>query len=344
MNELDYILEVEHLNKIFKIKDAKHLKSVTRDLRAVNDVSFKIKRGHIYGLVGESGCGKSTLGRCVLRLIEPTSGIVKFNNQDITTMSARDIKNLRKKMQIIFQNPYASMNPKRKIGDALTEVLRVNDMFQGKEKERITEIFNMVGVNPDALDKYPHQFSGGQLQRIAIARALLVEPEFIVADECVSALDVSVQAQVVNLLLDLKDKMNLTILFISHDLSIVEHISDEVGVMYLGRLVEASDVETIFTSPAHPYTKALMSAIPNPDPEAEQKAEILEGETPSPMNLPPGCPFYSRCIYSIPACMECNPTYKKIADGHMCACNEIKGMDYYTFKAGDIEINYNANK
>lgn len=320
----DNILEVTNLCKTFEIKDTKRFTLVKRKLKAVNDVSFSIKKGEVYGLVGESGCGKSTLGRCILQLIKPTSGSVKFMGEEITNASSKRLKELRKEMQIIFQNPYASMNPRLKIGNNLTEVLKVNNLYKGHERERIIEVLDTVGVNSDAMDKYPHQFSGGQLQRLAIARALLVEPKFIVADECVSALDVSVQAQVINLLIDLKEKMNLTILFIAHDLSVVEHISDKVGVMYLGKFVETSSVEKIYSNPKHPYTKALLSAIPIPDPSIKFNDDVLlEGDTPSPIDTPPGCPFHDRCPTPDEICDDYNPRLKLVDDGHYCACSIV---------------------
>lgn len=314
------LLEVKKLTKVFTLKNTKGLSMIKKDLKAVNDVSLSVQRGEICGLVGESGCGKSTFGRCVLQLIRPTSGSVKFLGEDVMDASPKQLKKLRKEMQIIFQDPYSSLNPRIRIGKNLEEVLKVNGLYRGRERERVEEMLQTVGLDASALKKYPHQFSGGQLQRIAIARALLVEPKFIVADECVSALDVSVQAQVINLLLDLKEKMDLTILFISHDLSVVEHISDKIGVMYLGKVVEFAAADDIFHDTRHPYTQALLSAIPVPDPDVSIPDAILEGDNPSPLDLPSGCPFLNRCPIAEPMCSQLEPILKPVAPGHFCAC------------------------
>lgn len=316
----EVLLQTKNLNKVFTLKNTKGLSIIQKDLKAVNDVSLSIQRGEICGLVGESGCGKSTFGRCVLQLIKPTSGLVTFLGRDVVNPSRSELKELRKEMQIIFQDPYSSLNPRIKIGKNLEEVLKVNALYRGRERERVEEMLNLVGLDSAAIQKYPHQFSGGQLQRIAIARALLVEPKFIVADECVSALDVSVQAQVINLLLELKEKMDLTILFISHDLSVVEHISDKIGVMYLGKIVEYASTEEIFQNTRHPYTKALLSAIPVPDPDAPVREGILEGDRPSPLDLPPGCPLVDRCPDADPICSQLEPILKPVAPDHDCAC------------------------
>ncbi|MDO4166138.1 MAG: ATP-binding cassette domain-containing protein [Eubacteriales bacterium] len=311
------ILEVNHLTKKFRITDSKGKK---HDLIAVNDVSFRVNKGEIYGIVGESGCGKSTLGRCVLRLIEPTSGEVKYHGKDITKMKPKEMKEIRKSIQIVFQNPYASFNPRKRIGKALKEVLKHFGLYQGKEDKRILEILKKVNLGSDALEKYPHQFSGGQLQRLAVARALLVEPEIIIADEPVSALDVSVQAQVVNLLMDLRDEMGLTIIFIAHDLSVVEHISDRAGVMYVGHFVEESEIADLYHKPMHPYTKGLLSAIPVPDPELPPVQAVLDGETASPLHLPDGCIFASRCYRCQDACNQNANHTNHGTEGHYCSC------------------------
>lgn len=312
------ILEVNHVTKKFRIIDSKGKK---HDLTAVNDVSFSVEKGEVYGIVGESGCGKSTLGRCILRLIEPTSGSVLYRGCDITRLKEKQMKEIRKSIQIVFQNPYASFNPRKRIGNALKEVLKQFKLYPGNEEKRIMEILKKVNMDKDALEKYPHQFSGGQLQRLAVARALLVEPEIIIADEPVSALDVSVQAQVVNLLMDLRDEMGLTIIFIAHDLSVVEHISDRVGVMYVGHFVEESEIEELYQHPKHPYTKGLLSAIPVPDPNLPPVQAVIEGETPSPLNLPEGCIFASRCYKCKEEICKKSDNHTNFGtDSHVCTC------------------------
>lgn len=311
------ILEIEHLTKRFNIRDSKGKKL---ELTAVNDVSFSVNKGEIYGIVGESGCGKSTLGRCILRLVEPTEGSIRFRGKDITQISQGEFKNYRKSIQIVFQNPYASFNPRIRIGKALKEVLKQFRLYQGMEEERIIKVLKKVNMDVDALEKYPHQFSGGQLQRLAVARALLAEPEIIIADEPVSALDVSVQAQVVNLLMDLRDSMGLTIIFIAHDLSVVEHISDRAGVMYVGHFVEQADINEIYKKPAHPYTRALLQAVPIPDPNLPPVEAVLEGETPSPLNLPKGCIFATRCKEKHQACEKVDNHQNYMSQEHFCTC------------------------
>ncbi len=320
----EYLLEVSNLVKKYRVKNSGQKNSEHQYLMAVNDISFKIRKGEIVSFVGESGCGKSTLGRCILQLVQPSEGSVKYKGEELTTVSPRRMKELRKEMQIIFQNPYSSMNPRIRIGNALKEVLKEFRMYPGKEQERILEVLDLVGMNSSALDKFPHQFSGGQLQRLAIARALLVEPDFIVADEPVSALDVSVQAQVVNLLMDLKEKLDLTILFIAHDLSVVEHISDRVNVMYIGKIVEGTDVEMLYSQPAHPYTRALLASIPIPDPSQPMAVNILKGETPSPINMPPGCVFKARCPERLPECDLMVKDMNYLSKEHFCMCYRAK--------------------
>lgn len=318
------ILEVINLTKRFDIRDSMGKKL---HLTAVNRVSFSVKKGEIYGIVGESGCGKSTLGRCILRLIEPTEGSVIIDGVDITKISKSEMKKYRSKIQMIFQNPYASFNPRIRIGDALKEVLKQFKLYENHEEERVIEILKKVNLNVDSLEKYPHQFSGGQLQRLAIARALLVEPEIIIADEPVSALDVSVQAQVVNLLMDLRDEMGLTIIFIAHDLSVVEHISDKAGVMYVGHFVEQADIEHIYKKPKHPYTKGLLAAVPVPDPELPPVKAVIEGETPSPLNLPVGCIFAARCRYfDDKRCLMINNHDNYNVADHFTTCCRCKEM------------------
>ncbi len=290
-------------------------------LRAVDGVSFNVAPGETLGLVGESGCGKTTLGLTVLGLIPATSGKVVFDGVDLFSMSEKDLRALRRRMQIIFQDPYSSLNPRMTVEATLSEGLRIHRVARGKEvRNRIAGLLEKVGLSPDALFRYPHEFSGGQRQRIGIARALSVEPDFLVCDEPVSSLDVSVQAQVINLLLDLKDDMGLSYLFISHDLSVVKHISDRVAVMYLGRIVETGDARSLFNDPKHPYTKALISAVPVPDPGKKTSRIILKGDVPSPVDPPPGCHFHPRCPEAMPPCSKEYPPMKKDGEGREYAC------------------------
>jgi oligopeptide/dipeptide ABC transporter ATP-binding protein len=290
------LLKVDKLCKYFSVKGGLFNREVAQ-VKAVNDVSFELKRGETLGLVGESGCGKTTLGRTLLRLLEPTSGKIFYNGQDITEFDYRTMKNMRRKMQIIFQDPYASLNPRMTVGSILSEPLNIHNLYTGKtnRRKRLYELLDYVQLSKDSLNKYPHEFSGGQRQRVCIARALAVNPEFIVCDEPVSALDVSVQAQVVNLLMDLQKELNLTYLFIAHDLKVVEFISDRVAVMYLGNVVETAKAHELYGEAMHPYTEALFSAIPRPDPTYNKKRIILTGDVPSPLNPPSGCHFHPRC-------------------------------------------------
>ncbi|MCR4435028.1 MAG: ABC transporter ATP-binding protein [Clostridiales bacterium] len=315
-----YLLEVRNLTKFFPVKAGLGGKG-TQMLKAVDDVSFSIKKGETLGLVGESGCGKTTAGRTTLRLYEPTKGSIIFNGQDITGV---EMKPFRKEMQMIFQDPYASLNPRMTVADIVGEPLDIHRIAKGKERmDRIFSLLEMVGLNKEHANRYPHEFSGGQRQRIGIARALAVQPQFIVCDEPISALDVSIQAQIVNMLEDLQKSLGLTYLFIAHDLSMVKHISNRVGVMYLGKLVELADSEELYKRPAHPYTQALLSAIPVADPALSRKKEriILEGDIPSPVNPPSGCRFRTRCLYATGRCAEEEPSFEEIAPGHMCACH-----------------------
>ncbi|ADL43001.1 oligopeptide/dipeptide ABC transporter, ATPase subunit [Caldicellulosiruptor obsidiansis OB47] len=316
MNEV--LIEVKNLKKYFPVKMGLGKKAY---IKAVDDVSFFIKKGETLGLVGESGCGKSTTGRTIIRLYEPTSGQIIFKGEDITK---RDMLPYRKSMQMIFQDPYASLNPRMTVGDIIGEPLEIHNIAKGNEKkERVQELLRLVGLSSEHANRYPHEFSGGQRQRIGIARALAVEPEFIICDEPISALDVSIQAQIVNMLEDLQQKFSLTYLFIAHDLSMVKHISSRVGVMYLGKLVELAESNELYSNPLHPYTQALLSAIPIPDPKIskERTRIILEGDVPSPLNPPTGCRFRTRCKYAFDRCKEEEPKFRDVGSGHYVACH-----------------------
>jgi oligopeptide transport system ATP-binding protein len=309
------------------IRDLKvHFKAGNRIVKAVDGVTLDIFKGETLGLVGESGCGKSTLGRAILRLTEPTSGHVFYRDRDLAQLSAREMRDHRRHLQIIFQDPYASLNPRMTVGQIIGEPLETFQLARGREAERrVQELMETVGLSKRFVKRYPHEFSGGQRQRIGIARALAVDPDFIVADEPISALDVSIQAQIMNLLERLKREKNLTYLFISHDLRAIRHVSDRVAVMYLGQLVEVTDARVIYDEPLMPYTKALISAAPVPDPqiEAQRRRIVLEGDVPSPLNPPTGCRFHTRCPYAIQACKEVEPTLAEIKPGHLAACIRI---------------------
>lgn len=317
----DVLLEVRDLKKYFPIRRGVFSR-VVGQVKAVDGVSFSIRRGETLGLVGESGCGKTTTGRTILRLLEPTSGSARFEGREIFSLDRGELRALRRRMQIIFQDPYSSLNPRMTVGAMLKEAITIHKLARGKEIERrIGELLDVVGLSPEHAGRYPHEFSGGQRQRIGIARALAVEPSFIVADEPVSALDVSIQAQVINLLQELGHRYGLTYLFIAHDLSVVEHISDRIGVMYLGHIVELTDAEALCRSPAHPYSQALLSAVPIPDPDEQRERIILSGDVPSPANPPPGCSFHPRCPLADDRCRKEVPELREIRPGHLTACH-----------------------
>ena len=314
------LLEIRNLQKYFPIRGG-ILSRVVANVKAVEDVSFTIKPGEVVGLVGESGSGKTTAGRSILRLIEPTDGEVIFNGTDVTKLSKSQMREFRKEMQIIFQDPFASLNPRMTVGDIIGEALTIHNLAKGRAKEeRVSDLLERVGLSPSHMRRYPHEFSGGQRQRIGIARALAVDPEFIVADEPVSALDVSIQAQVVNLLQDLKEELGLTLLFIAHDLAVVEYISDKVIVMYLGRVMEIAPSKELYANPLHPYTEALLSAVPIPDPTVNRERVILQGDIPSPINPPSGCVFRTRCPIAIDDCKHVVPPLEEVTPGHFKAC------------------------
>src|SRR6266576_662622 len=319
----DALLKVKNLKKYFPIRGGLFSREIAR-VHAVDDVSFDVMPGETLGLVGESGCGKSTTGRTILRLIEPTSGEVWFEDKNVTTLDKRSLRALRKEMQIIFQDPYASLNPRMTVGSIIGEALVIHKLAPNRKarEEKVVHLLETVGLSADHLRRYPHEFSGGQRQRIGIARALAVSPKLIVADEPVSALDVSVQAQVVNLLEDLQQQFSLTYLFIAHDLSVVEHISTRVAVMYLGRIVEIAPAEDLYGTPLHPYTEALLSAVPIPDPGVKRQRIMLEGDVPSPIRPPSGCHFHTRCpIRQLPLCATEAPPLEEKRPGHWVACH-----------------------
>jgi oligopeptide/dipeptide ABC transporter ATP-binding protein len=316
------LVRVRHLVKHFPVENSDDV------VRAVDDVTFDIFAGETLGLVGESGCGKSTVGRCLLRLIEPTSGEVLFENKDVTKLHKSDLRELRREMQIIFQDPYASLNPRLNILSIVSEPLKIHGIGnKNEQKERVADLLKKVGLDPNYMYRYPHEFSGGQRQRLGIARALALNPKLIIADEPVSALDVSVQAQVVNLLQDLQAEFGLTYLFISHGLAVVEHISQRVAVMYLGKIVEIAESHALYENPLHPYTKALLSAIPIPDPTRKRERIVLQGDVPTPINPPSGCRFRTRCPFAVDDCAKTVPELREIEPGHFAACIRVEGYD-----------------
>lgn len=305
---------------------SKHFHTAGGVVKAVNNVSFEIAKGETVGLVGESGCGKSTLGRTLMGIYQPTDGKIYFDNEEIHIKKAKDRYKYAKKAQMIFQDPYASLNPRMTVGSIISEGMEIHNMYTPEErKKRVGELLDLVGLNKEYANRFPHEFSGGQRQRIGIARALAIEPEFLICDEPISALDVSIQSQIINLLIDLQKRLGLTYLFIAHDLDIVRYISDRIVVMYLGHVVEIGESNEVYSNALHPYSQALLSAVPIPDPELEREKKriILEGDIPSPINLPKGCPFAGRCHYAKPECSESMPELKEISAGHFVACHNV---------------------
>ncbi len=322
----DKILSVKNLKMYFPIRRGVFQRHVS-DVKAVDNVSFDVFRGETLGLVGESGCGKTTTGRAIIRLYEPTSGEVTFNGKNMAALKGGELRRMRRSMQMIFQDPYASLNPRMSVRAIVGEPLEVHQIVSGRERnDRIGELLQLVGLNPGMMTRYPHEFSGGQRQRIGLARSLALNPEMIICDEPISALDVSIQAQVVNLLEELQQRLGLTYIFIAHDLSMVHHISNRVAVMYLGKIVELTDRDTLYADPLHPYTQALLSAVPVPDPVVEETRQriLLQGDLPSPANPPKGCNFNTRCPKAFEPCFEAEPEFIEISSGHYCACYLVK--------------------
>ena len=323
----EILLSVSNLKKYFPVTSGFVVQHTVAEIKAVDGISFDVHRGETLGLVGESGCGKSTTGRCILRLDSVTEGEIRFDGKDLATLAPNEMNKMRERMQVIFQDPYSSLNPRMKVGDIIGEPMKVHGLLPDadKRRERVAELLHVCGLNPAMADRYPHEMSGGQRQRVGIARALALQPEFIVCDEAVSALDVSIQAQVINLLEDLRGQFNLTYLFIAHDLSVVRHLCHRVAVMYLGKIVELAPSDEIFDNPMHPYTQALLAAVPVPDPEIESGREhqVVKGEVPSPINPPSGCVFHPRCPKAVDGCSMGIPELRELRPDHWVACSEV---------------------
>ena len=321
------LVEVIGLKKYFPVTEGIVIQRKVAEVKAVDGVSFHIRKGETLGLVGESGCGKTTTGRCILQLDRPTEGAIVFDGVNLVELDQRALRPYRQKIQVIFQDPYSSLNPRMKIGDIIGEPIKVHGIVPdaGKRRRRVSELLSLCGLDPRYADRYPHEMSGGQRQRVGIARALSLNPQFIICDEAVSALDVSIQAQVINLLEDLREEFNLTYLFIAHDLSVVRHLCHRVAVMYLGKIVELAECDELYDNPLHPYTQALLAAVPIPDPEVESKREyrVVKGEVPSPMNPPSGCVFHPRCPLAVDRCSSALPELREIRPGHWVACTEV---------------------
>ena len=321
------LLEVKGLRMHFPVTEGVVRRRLVGEVKAVDGIDFNIRRGETMGLVGESGCGKTTTGRCILRLETPTGGQILYDGVDLATLSRKDLVAIRRRIQVVFQDPYSSLNPRMKVGDIISEPMKVHGVEPNAEKRatRVRELLSVCGLSPKFADRYPHEMSGGQRQRVGIARALALKPEFIVCDEAVSALDVSIQAQVINLLEDLRERFGLTYLFIAHDLSVVRHLCQRVAVMYLGRIVELAESDELFDHPLHPYTKALLAAVPVPDPSVEEGREFRPppGEVPSPINPPSGCVFHPRCPVAVEHCKQSRPEVREVRPGHWVACHEV---------------------
>jgi oligopeptide transport system ATP-binding protein len=332
------LLEIRHVKKYFPIRKGTLQREVAR-VHAVDDVSFAVRKGETLGLVGESGCGKSTLGRTIVRLLEPTQGEIIFQGQSIEHLGARKLRPLRREMQMVFQDPYASLNPRKRVGTIVSDPMRIHKLGSRSERKvRVGELLETVGLSPEHYNRFPHEFSGGQRQRIGVARALALRPELIIADEPVSALDVSIQSQMLNLLDDLQSEFHLTYIFIAHDLGVVRHVSDRIAVMYLGKIVELSPAEELYERPIMPYTEALLSAVPIPDPDLAERREriVLEGDVPSPIDPPSGCRFHPRCRYATQVCKEAEPPLVDYGNGHLAACHHPLNVDEDTLRTREV--------